>query len=721
MELTSLRSGAGDLATEATDAPLTREPEDPVIDSSGDAPAVSWHRVLSVLATISVAAAAFESWSAVPFTWGVSLLVPIAFGGGLVLATAALAVKSERALSRVDWLIVIQALLVLAAMAAATVYLDPGYRSDEAALQQGAAALLLHGHDPYGANLISSFTRYRLPANWGTYTLTGGEATGYSYPALPLLVAAFAQLVTGGRQTAPIADLAILALTLIGMFKLLQPRLRPVAVIALVPMPMLFGMAWAGLNEVAVMPLLMLVAWRWTSVGRSGRLSRLQIGQAIVLGLAIATQQLAWFVTPFVILGIFLLRRRDQGGRRALRIVATYVAWAAGTFIVINLPFIAWGPMHWLSDVTEPLRQKSLPFGQGLVDWTMFLRWGGGMLSAYNYAGFLLLAGLLVLYALNFERLSRATFVLPVLPLFVSARPLDAYLVPLIAPMIISIASLEPGSLARAAAWWQPLRRGLRWLLNVACMVPAVACLGLALLVPAPLVISLVNSLSAGGPLPGVWWMKVSVYNRSSHTLTPRFVTNQDGSNSDFWHILEGPKSLRPHTTAQYEISAPNPAAMFGSSSPFALTAVTASPATFSSTGRISAEPWSTDLEPAYFNSILKPRQSITFTVQLRTPTGFPVKKAGVPITLLQSIYKPLNDVKAWAHINGGPAGAKSGLTYTNARGQAIFHVRDNRSEGQPIYFQAEITPVGQSLYAHSNIVSVTWGRKAGARATNSQ
>jgi uncharacterized membrane protein len=716
MELTSLRSAASDLGTKATDKPLTRESDDSVSDGFADAPAVSWHRVLSVLATISVAAAACESWSAVPFTWGVSLLVPIAVVGGIILATAALAVKTERAQSRVDWLIVVQALLTLAAIAAATIYLDPGYRSDEAALQQGAAALLLHGHDPYGANLIASFTRYRLPANWGTYTLSGGEATRYSYPALPLLVAALAQLVTGGHQSAPIADIAILALTLIGMFKLLQPRLRPIAVIALVPMPMLFGMAWAGLNEVAVMPLLMLVAWRWTSVGRGGRLSRLQIGQAIVLGLAIATQQLAWFVAPFFILGVFLLRRRDQGARRGLRIVATYVAWAAGTFIVINLPFIAWGPAQWLAGVTEPLRQKSLPFGQGLVDWTMFLRWGGGMLSAYNYAGFLLLAGLLALYALNFERLARATFALPVLALLVSARPLDAYFVPLIAPIIISIATLETGSLRQATAWWQPLRRGLRRLLNVACVVPAVVCLALALLVPAPLVMSLVNSLSAGGPIPGVWWMQVKVYNRSSHTLTPRFVTNQDGSSSDFWHILRGPKALKPHATAQYVLSAPNPAAMFGSSTPFALTAVTSSPETFSSTGRISAEPWATDLEPAYFNNILDPGQSITFTVQLRTATGFSVHKAGVPVTLLQSIYKPWGDVKPMATINGGPVGAKSGRTFTNSRGQAIFRVKNLYTEGQPIYFQAEITPVGHPLYAHSNIVSVTWGRRAGGR-----
>ena len=49
-----------------------------------------------------------------------------------------------------------------------------GYGTDEASFEQGAANLLVHGHDPYGANLLPTLAQFSTPTKYMTYTMTGG-------------------------------------------------------------------------------------------------------------------------------------------------------------------------------------------------------------------------------------------------------------------------------------------------------------------------------------------------------------------------------------------------------------------------------------------------------------------------------------------------------------------------------------------------------------------
>ncbi len=101
-----------------------------------------------------------------PWPW------PRAGSGWLVaLATA----SSGEELARLDrWLLGL-GLLVLAAWTASRLNASPGYATDEASFEQGAASLLLHGHDPYGANLTSALAAFSTPSKYLTYTMIGWD------------------------------------------------------------------------------------------------------------------------------------------------------------------------------------------------------------------------------------------------------------------------------------------------------------------------------------------------------------------------------------------------------------------------------------------------------------------------------------------------------------------------------------------------------------------
>jgi uncharacterized membrane protein len=87
------------------------------------------------------------------------------------------------------WLLVL-GLVVLAAWTAAALHGQSAYGTDEAAFEQGAATLLVHGHDPYGANLLSALAGYSTLGKYVTHTMTGALVTTFGYPAVSLLVVA---------------------------------------------------------------------------------------------------------------------------------------------------------------------------------------------------------------------------------------------------------------------------------------------------------------------------------------------------------------------------------------------------------------------------------------------------------------------------------------------------------------------------------------------------
>ena len=697
--------------------------DDRATSSSGDVAArpntdaVDWqarsHRSITVLAAVSLSGVSFATWVAIVPVPAIGLISVFGFAAGLVLTVMAITVSPER-LSRVDGCLVVLSLILLAGWAASNIYTQPGYGTDEAAFEQYAAHLMVHGHDPYGANLAPALSLYRVPIQYATYLMNGGLVHTLGYPALPVLIVAAFVPLTGGVQSVILVNVVVLALTVLVTWQLLPRPWKAMSVLVPIGLPILFGYALSGVNAIIMCLFMVVVAWRWTDTGRSGRLGRSGILRAVCLGLAIATTQLAWFIFPFILIGLWRIRRADLGRQGARHVLGRYAAIALGTFLLVNAPFIIWGPSAWLSGVTSTLTQHAIPYGQGLVDAALFFGIGGGDLSFYTIAGVAFYFAMVALYWLRFDRLGRAAFVLPVIALFFSTRPLAEYWMVLVVVWVVSALTTNASDFAA------PAKRGgtlasrspiFRMVLAVSLFIPAGIATVAALATPAPLAINVV-SVRTNGELEGVWKITAAVRNRSGSTLEPHFATNFIGQASTYFFQTAGPARLQPGQSAIYTMTAPNRGSMPGITAPFILTATTSSPMTISSSRRFVPEPYSADLEPSYVNRVIAPGGSVTFTVDLRSPFGAQVDRAGVRIALDQVIYGQDGLIYSQARINGAPEGHTPVFAITGAGGIAVFHVTDPQPQPDPVYFQAWVA--GSYPSGYSDIVPVTWQLPAG-------
>jgi hypothetical protein len=507
----------------------------------------------------------------------------------LWLAGAIAIAKTERQLARLDRWLLLLGVLTLVDQTPAYLEMQRGVGTDAAAFEQGAARLLLQGHDPYGANLTSALTAFHTQSPFLTYTTNGGFVSSFGYPALPILVgAAFVEL-PGAGQAVAISDVFVLILAMVAVFRLLPEGSRGVAVILFVGLPGLSKFATSGGTETLAMAAMVPVAAGWTGTGASGALTRADRLRAGCFGLALATNQLAWFMAPFLFSGIYLLRSGPLGARQARRVTLRYGWIAAAVFAAVNAPFFVWGPVAWLHGVLAPLTQHAIPFGQGLVSLTTSLRLGGGTMDAYDYAaGFLYLA-LLIIYLFRFRTLARACFLLPVVALFVPDRSLSGYWLTPIAVIVVSVLTADERLIARAAQ----LRLPARWPVPgwarqapvAALFLPAVICLGVALAAPQPLTLRILSALHRRhmGKVQEVW---VLAHNRSDQALEPHFAVNVIG-HTVLWRTTDGPAVLGPSRSAVYRLVAPSGFATPVINSPFVLEAFTPSPQTISSTGQI--------------------------------------------------------------------------------------------------------------------------------------
>jgi uncharacterized membrane protein len=541
------------------------------------------HRAISLIAVLGLFYPLLTAWGEVIAVPSAGLAAVALAAGGLWLVLALATASTGDELARLDrWLLAL-ALLVLAAWTASRLNASPGYATDEASIEQGAATLLLHGHDPYGANLAGALAAFSTPSKYLTYTMSGGLVTTFGYPSLPLLVVAPFVELTGGGQAVPIADMFVLMLATVILFGQLPRTWRGLSVVVCVGFPILASFAITGMNLIIASTALMLAAYRWTSVGDRSRLTRREQLQAVALGLALASNQLGWFIAPFLLTGIYLLRRSGLGQRKALKVTLRWACIAVGTFVVLNAPFFLWGPSAWLQGVAAPLTQHAIPYGQGLVGLTLFLRLGGGALDAYDYAAGLLYLALLVLYVTRFRTMGRACFILPLLALFVSGRSLAEYWMTTIPVVLIGVVTADPLAI-RSVSAVRGLSRASRRAhraATAALFVPAAIWLVVALSTPQPLQMRVLSAHSAS--LDSVSAVRLLVRNTSDTALRPRFAVNVTGQ-AVLWRSATGRAILPPRASAVYRLVAPDVGSMPANDTPFVVEAVTATPRTISST-----------------------------------------------------------------------------------------------------------------------------------------
>jgi hypothetical protein len=494
----------------------------------------------------------------------------------LGLVIAAFAVRSPQALHRVDLLVLLVAIAVEVIQFHRFASASFVYTVDEGSLTHHAIEAFRHGQNPY---------RFHWPTGVGpapTQLMNGHIADTFPYPPLAFVLGAGLSVVWSGFGAPPVLDGLALIATAILTFLVLPRRWRPLAALALFVVPFLTARVVAGAPAIVALPFLGAALWRWHTVGSSGRLSRTDVAKGICLGLAAATQQLVWFAIPFLVVGIWLMRRADYPPRRAMSLVLRYCGVAAATFAVVNLPFVIASPTLWAQRILSVFTQHAVPYGPGVSMLTVHVLSGSSRLGEFTIAAALAYVGLLVGFAAAIRRVGPALIVFATAAFLLSLRSEDTYYV-VLAPLIVIGAvgaPLDELATARPVGTTVLSRRSPRVSLAAAFAVPILVLTGLGLFSTRPIQMHVVaRTVTPAGNLRS---LVVSAHNTSGTTLRPHFLIEAKAKLGLYWRIVSGPAALAAGRSAVYELEAGQPSAVGPAGSQWRLVALSDGPETAS-------------------------------------------------------------------------------------------------------------------------------------------
>ncbi|MET8768632.1 hypothetical protein ABZV94_17275, partial [Streptomyces sp. NPDC004658] len=285
------------------------------------------------------------------------------------------------------------------------------------------------------------------------------------------------------------------------------------------------------------------------------------VARAACHGAACAAQQLPWFVAPFLLAGIYAVRRGELGGRAAARVVLRIAGTAVLTWLLINAYFAVSEPGPWLRGIALPLTQGAVPHGQGLVDVSLYFTHGSDRLDWYGRASALLAAALLGVFVLFVRRLGPAATVLPWCAFYLATRSQDGYYL-MMTPLWVAAAVTAP--LPEFAQAWQPRprpftgarRRAALAVAVVALITPALVSAALAATGTPPLRMDVTAARRTSAQT--VSRMTLRVTNRGGTALTPHFMLSNGQGMSRYWSLMRGPATIPAHSTATVELWAPS-------------------------------------------------------------------------------------------------------------------------------------------------------------------
>ncbi|MFI6930774.1 hypothetical protein [Streptomyces sp. NPDC050287] len=514
---------------------------------SGDTPQ-QWHRGMTLIATISLFIGTRATWTkAMLIHPPVAGVISVCYAGILVCGVLALSVRSRRALVRVD-----AAVLVLAVALVVCGYWLDHAGTDEGVLTAQAASEILHGRPVYGQPWPWLFG---TPKSGLTKTMSGGADLTYGYPPLTALLAAPVHAVLHSTAAATVVTTGALIAGSVALWLLLPVPWRSAATAVCLGFGFLPTYARSGYPAIVALALLVPVVVRWPATGADGRLGRNGVLRAVCLGAACAAQQLAWFLLPFLLIGLYAVRRGELGARPATALLARFTGIAALTWAAINAYFAAQSFSTWWEGLLLPLTQKAILHGQGLMGISYYFTDGSSRLDYYSYASLLLLAGLLTATLLFVRRLGPALTVLPWLAFFLATRSQDGYYL-MMTPLWLAAAATVPASSFASA--WEPriprlTGRLTRTAVVAALLTPALLCAGIAAASPPPLDMTLTAHVT-GRARPVITSVTVRAVNTTDTALTPHFASRVGHSASNWWTITAGPTTVAPHSTAVYVV-----------------------------------------------------------------------------------------------------------------------------------------------------------------------
>ncbi|MDC0768541.1 hypothetical protein POF73_16765 [Streptomyces sp. HD] len=526
----------------------------PVRRTSSPAPAVpeppaQWHRVLTLLADISLFVGTRAIWTqAASHRLVVAAVISLCYASILGCGVLALVVRRARSLARLDLCVLVTA-VTLALCAWAMNHTG----SDEAVLTTQAAHELVAGRPVYGQPWPWLFGHGVAL----TPTVSGGYDFTYGYPPLtPLLTAPLLWLGHGALPATAVSTAALVAGT-VALWRMLPTPWRSAATMACLGFGFLPSYGRLGYPAIVALALLVPVVVRWPRIGRGGRLGAAGLARAACLGAACAAQQLPWFVAPFLLAGIYAVRRGELGARAAALVVGRIAGAAGLVWLLLNTYFVVSEPGTWIRGIALPLTQGAVIHGQGVVGISLYFTDGSDRLDWYSHASLLLAAGLLALFVVFVRRLGPAATVLPWCAFFLATRSQDGYYL-MMTPLWLAAAVTAPAS--EFATSWQPrprplYRRPARLAAAALLLTPALAGAAWAATGTPPLGMR-VTSARWATPT-AVSGLEVEVTNTDAAALTPHFTLTTGQGMNQYWTVVRGPAALPAHTTARYELRPP--------------------------------------------------------------------------------------------------------------------------------------------------------------------
>ncbi|WP_373295014.1 hypothetical protein [Streptomyces fuscichromogenes] len=520
----------------------------PVLDAPDSGPR-QWHRGMTLMATISLFIGTRAAWTtAMASSPPVAAVISVCYAAILGCAVLGLLVRTRRSLVRVD-----AAVLVTAVALVTCGYLLDHAGSDEGVLTAQAASQILHGHPVYGQSWPWLFTTHGVGI---TKTMSGGADYTYGYPPLTALLAAPLYAVLHSTAAATLVPTVALLASSVLLWFLLPAPWRSAATAVCLGFGLLPHYAYAGYPAITALALLVPAVVRWPGTGEGGRLGPAGVLRAACLGAACAAQQLAWFLAPFLLIGLYAVRRGELGPRRALAVTARYTATAALTWAAANAYFAVQEFPAWLHGILLPLEQKAILHGQGVMGISYYFTAGSSRLDYYSYGSQLLLLGLLAVTLLFVRRLGPALTVLPWVPFYLATRSQDGYFL-MMTPLWLAAAATVPA--AAFATAWQPrlprlTGRRAKAVLAAGLLVPALGCVVIAAASPPPLRMSLAPHFARHGSRVGVTLIDVRAVNTTGTALSPHFASRTGQGASDWWTIASGPTVLAAHASADYRV-----------------------------------------------------------------------------------------------------------------------------------------------------------------------
>ena len=312
------------------------------------------------------------------------------------------------------------------------------FSNDGTVLDTNAAVALLHGDDPYAHPNLGNLNLMHdvsMHAEWTTPLRQGRFANKLEYPTNDELEAALQSGLKTTHAQEFETKVSYPALSFISLVPFALFNHFNVLPLYILSHLLLIAAAWRYARP-ELRPWILLLAFAnvsmWTTtVGEtldmfyislltlSWLLSHRRGFSLVLLGLAIASKQTAWFFVPFYAMMVYW----QYGFKEAL----VRVVGALGIGLAINLPFILWGPSDWLAGVMAPLMDPMFPMGTGLIALStghvisylpartyQILEW-----TAYGLS--------LIYYWFRCRRAPEAAMLLAVLFLFFAWRSLPSY------------------------------------------------------------------------------------------------------------------------------------------------------------------------------------------------------------------------------------------------------------------------------------------------------